>query len=123
MRVSLSVDSVRVAVCVFWGNPLSTSLPSLLGGGAEAPSAERGAGAEPRGSLPKGSAGVKRAQREPRDARESASARRGARATVAGAGRRVGVELPKGSREDGRQARGVRSAVPLPFRRAAGDTA
>ena len=49
------------------------------------------------------SGGVKRAQREPRDERESASARRGDRATVAAAFPRDGVSSPKGSR------RGVRT--------------
>jgi hypothetical protein len=48
------------------------------------------------------SGAVKRAQREPRDERESASARRGARATVGDAAPRVGVSSPKGSRR-GRQ--------------------
>ena len=48
--------------------------------------------------LPSGSAGVKRAQRDPRAERESASARRGGRANVAGAGLRGGAVLPRGSR-------------------------
>ena len=50
------------------------------------------------------SGAVKRAQREPRDERESASARRGARATV---GQRVGVRSPKGRAGGARTARGV----------------
>ena len=50
-----------------------------------------------------GSSGaVKRAHREPRAERESASARRGARATVGAAVPRDGVSSPKGSR-DGRE--------------------
>src|SRR5262245_57359644 len=67
--------------------------PTLWSGGGAEPPAARGGGAEPRGSLPTASAAVKRARRDPRAECESASARRGGRATVGGAVDRVGFEI------------------------------
>ena len=85
-------------------NPLSQPpYPFLLAAQRRSPRGTRGTEAEPRGSLPSASAGVKWAQRKPRDACESASARRGACATIAGAVPRSCVErLPvsRRSRED-----------------------
>ena len=85
-------------------NPLSQPpYPFLPAAQRRSPRGTRGTAAEPRGSLPSASAGVKWAQRKPRDARESASVRRGACAPIAGAVPPIRVErLPvsQGSPED-----------------------
>ena len=80
-------------------NPLSQRpYPFFPAAQRRSPRGTRGTGAEPRGSLPIASAGVKWAQRKPRDARESASARRGACAPIAGAVPRIRVKRPPVSR-------------------------
>src|SRR5215813_11302317 len=80
------------------GDPLTDPLYSPVWRRSGGPLAERGGPERSRGvPCRDGSAGVKRAQREPRDGRESASGRRGARATVAGAvARPRRPPLPKG---------------------------